>query len=43
MKDFQYITNSSPAYIEGLYQDFVKDPGSVDPEFKKFLKGSISR
>ena len=39
MKDFQYITNSSPAYIEGLYQDFVKDPSSVDPEFKKFFEG----
>jgi 2-oxoglutarate dehydrogenase E1 component len=39
MKDFQFITNSSPAYIEGLYQDFVKDPGSVDPEYKKFFEG----
>ncbi|HEX4851839.1 MAG TPA: hypothetical protein VFV08_13585, partial [Puia sp.] len=39
MNDFQYITNSSPAYIESLYQDFVKDPASVDPEFKKFFEG----
>ncbi len=39
MKDFQYITNSSPAYIEGLYQEFVKDPASVDPEYKKFFEG----
>ena len=39
MKDFQYITNSSPAYIDGLYQDFVKNPESVDPEFKKFFEG----
>ena len=39
MKDFQYITNSSPAYIEGLYQEFIKDPASVDPEFKKFFEG----
>jgi 2-oxoglutarate dehydrogenase E1 component len=39
MKDFQYLTNSSPAYIEGLYQDFSKDPESVDPEFKKFFEG----
>src|SRR6201991_2118650 len=39
MKDLQYITNSSPAFIEGLYQDFVKDPQSVDPEFKKFFEG----
>ena len=39
MKDLQYITNSSPAFIEGLYQDFIKDPQSVDPEFKKFFEG----
>ena len=39
MKDLQYITNSSPSFIEGLYQDFVKDPQSVDPEFKKFFEG----
>ncbi|HVM89577.1 MAG TPA: 2-oxoglutarate dehydrogenase E1 component [Puia sp.] len=39
MKDFQYITNSSPAFIEGLYQDFVKNPESVDPDFRKFFEG----
>jgi 2-oxoglutarate dehydrogenase E1 component len=39
MKDLQYITNSSPSFIEGLYQDFVKDPQSIDPEFKKFFEG----
>ncbi|ULQ50592.1 2-oxoglutarate dehydrogenase E1 component [Flavihumibacter fluvii] len=39
MKDFSYITNSSPAAIEALYQDFVKDPASVDPEYRKFFEG----
>ncbi len=39
MKDFSYITNSHPAYIENLYQDFVKDPNSVDTELKKFFEG----
>jgi 2-oxoglutarate dehydrogenase E1 component len=39
MKDFQYITNSHPAYIEGLYNDFVKDPNSVDVEMRKFFEG----
>lgn len=39
MKDFQYITNSHPAYIEGLYNDFVKDPNSVDTEMRKFFEG----
>ncbi len=39
MKDFTYITNSHPAYIESLYQDFLKDPNSVEPEMKKFFEG----
>ena len=39
MKDFQYITNSHPSYVEGLYQDFVKDPTSVDVEMRKFFEG----
>ena len=39
MKDFQYITNSSPAYIESMYQEFVKSPDKVDPEFRKFFEG----
>jgi len=39
MKDFQYITNSHPGYIEGLYNDFIKDPGSVDVDMRKFFEG----
>src|SRR5436189_6441682 len=39
MKDFQYITSQHPAFVENLYQDFVKDPASVDPEFRKFFEG----
>ena len=39
MKDFQYITNSHPGYIEGLYHEFVKDPASVDVEMRKFFEG----
>lgn len=39
MKDFQYITNSHPSYIESLYNDFLKDPGTVDPDIRKFFEG----
>ena len=39
MKDFSYITNSSPAFVEKLYDDYIKDPNSVDPEMKKFFEG----
>ena len=39
MKDFQYITNSTPNHIESLYQDFVNNPDSVDIELRKFFEG----
>ena len=39
MKDFSFITNSHPAYVESLYQEFIKDPTSVDPDLKKFFEG----
>ncbi|MDQ6609237.1 MAG: thiamine pyrophosphate-dependent enzyme, partial [Bacteroidota bacterium] len=39
MKDFSYITHSHPAYIESLYKDFVHDPETVDPEFRRFFEG----
>ena len=39
MKDFSYITHSHPAYIESLYHDFLQNPESVDPEYRKFFEG----
>ena len=39
MKDFQYITNAHPQYIENLYNDFVKNPESVDADLRKFFEG----
>ena len=39
MKDFQYITNATPDYIENVYNDFIKDPESVDSEMRKFFEG----
>ena len=39
MKDFTYITNSHPTFIEGLYQQFLTDPASVDPDIIKFFEG----
>ncbi len=39
MKDFSYITNQHPQYIENLYLDFRNNPESVDPELKKFFEG----
>lgn len=39
MKDFSYITSSSPAFIENMYKEFTANPESVDAEFRKFFEG----
>ena len=39
MKDFSYITNSHPAFIEETYKAFVQDPSAADPDLKKFFEG----
>ncbi len=39
MKDFSYITNQHPSYIENLYQDFQKNPESIDIDIRKFFEG----
>ena len=39
MKDFSYITNAHPSFIESLYNDYITDPNQVDPEYKKFFEG----
>ena len=39
MKDFQYITNSHPSYIENIYNDFMANPDSIDPDLRKFFEG----
>jgi 2-oxoglutarate dehydrogenase E1 component len=39
MKDFSYITNQHPAFVENLYHSFLSDPSTVDPELRKFFEG----
>jgi 2-oxoglutarate dehydrogenase E1 component len=39
MKDFSYITNQHPSYIENTYNEFVKNPDSIDPDLRKFFEG----
>ena len=39
MRDIQFITSQHPSYIENIYNDFVKDPSSIDPDLKKFFEG----
>ncbi len=39
MKDFSYITQAHPSFVENLYKDFLNNPESIDPEFRKFFEG----
>ncbi|KEO72932.1 2-oxoglutarate dehydrogenase E1 component [Anditalea andensis] len=39
MDKFSYISNSHVAYIDELYNDFKKDPESIDPSWKTFFDG----
>jgi 2-oxoglutarate dehydrogenase E1 component len=39
MKDFSFITSAHPSFVENLYQEFTRNPDSVDPEFRKFFEG----
>src|SRR5205823_25983 len=39
MKDFTYITSADPSYIENLYDQFTKDPESVDHDLRRFFEG----
>ncbi len=39
MKDYSYVTGPGANFVESLYQDFLNDASSVDPEWKKFFEG----
>lgn len=39
MEDFSYVTSAHPAYIESIYNDYLLNPNTVDPELKKFFEG----
>ncbi|MEX2594587.1 MAG: 2-oxoglutarate dehydrogenase E1 component [Anditalea sp.] len=39
MDKFSYISNAHVAYIDELYQDFKKDPASIDASWKSFFDG----
>lgn len=39
MKDFSYVFNAHPQYIDSLYQAYRKDPSSVDQGWRVFFEG----
>lgn len=39
MQDFSYVMSADPVAIESLYNNYLKDPASVDPEWVRFFEG----
>ena len=39
MSDFSHVANAHPQYIEGLYNEYLKDSNSVDPSWSLFFRG----
>lgn len=39
MKDYSYITNADPSYIDSLYQQYLEHPERTDPDWSAFFKG----
>jgi len=37
--DFSYLGNIDIRTVENIYQEYLKDPGSVDPSWQDFFKG----
>jgi len=39
MKDYSYVFNAHPGYIESMYKNFQQDPSSVDDGWRLFFDG----
>ena len=39
MQDLSFLSNAHPSYIDQLYKDYLNNPDTVDPEWKRFFAG----
>ncbi|MBD3224383.1 MAG: 2-oxoglutarate dehydrogenase E1 component, partial [Caldithrix sp.] len=39
MGSYSYLNNAHPSYIENLYEQYKKDPDSVDEDWRRFFEG----
>ena len=39
MKDYSYVYNAHPSYIESMYKNYQQDPSSVDDGWRIFFDG----
>ena len=42
-EELSYISNTNPSFIDDLYQQFIKDPQSIDMSWQKFFEGYLFR
>ena len=39
MKDYSFITNAHPSYIDSMYEQYLKNPESVEESWAFFFRG----
>jgi len=39
MKDYSYVFNAHPEFVDALYQQFIKDPNSIEQGWRIFFDG----
>ena len=39
MKDYSYLTNAHPSFIDSLYRQYIDDPNAVDSSWAAFFEG----
>ena len=39
MKDYSYVFNAHPTFIESMYKNYQQDPASVDDGWRVFFDG----
>ena len=39
MKDYSYVFNAHPSYIDQLYQSFKQNPASIEDGWRVFFEG----
>ena len=39
MKDYSYIYNAHPSFIEKMYRDYQTDPTNIDEGWRTFFEG----
>ena len=39
MKDYSFLSNAHPSYIEAMYEQYLQQPDAVEESWRFFFKG----